>query len=111
MTIEIGPVAGLSEPVTFDLEQLTKVIRLLGQARARMVEGIQKQPLDGKTVETILKPTWHIQVAHIDGSLLAFDHPLYGPVAFAIPRDEVARIVNVLSKHLELPASQPENPS
>jgi hypothetical protein len=111
VTIEIGPVVGLSEPIVLDLEQLTKVIKLLGQARARMIEGAQKQPLEGKTVETIVEPPWYIQVAQIDGSLLAFDHPSYGPLAYAIPRADVVRIVDVLSKHLVLPASQQEKPS
>lgn len=111
VTIEIGPVAGLSEPVAVNLDQLTKIIKLLGQARARMVEGSQKQALDGKTVETVFQPPWPIQVAHIDGSTLAFDHPSYGPLAFAIPRNEVARIVNGLSQHLVLPASPMEKPS
>jgi hypothetical protein len=111
VTIEIGPVAGLSEPIALDLEQLTKVIKLLGQARARMIEGAQKQPLEGKTVETVVEPPWYIQVAQIDGSLLAFDHPSYGPLAYAIPRADVVRIVDVLSKHLVLPASQQEKPS
>jgi hypothetical protein len=111
VTIEIGPVAGLSEPIALDVEQLTKVIKLLGQARARMIEGAQKQPLEGKTVETVVEPPWYIQVAQIDGSLLAFDHPSYGPLAYAIPRADVVRIVDVLSKHLVLPASQQEKPS
>jgi hypothetical protein len=111
VTIEIGPVAGLSEPIALDLEQLTKVIKLLGQARARMIEGAQKQPLEGKTVETVVEPPWYIQVAQIDGSLLAFDHPSYGPLAYAMPRADVVRIVDVLSKHLVLPASQQEKPS
>jgi hypothetical protein len=111
VTIEIGPVAGLSEPIALDLEQLTKVIKLLGQARARMIEGAQKQPLEGKTVETVVEPPWYIQVAQIDGPLLAFDHPSYGPLAYAMPRADVVRIVDVLSKHLVLPASQQEKPS
>ncbi len=111
VTIEIGPVDGPSAPVGLDLEQLTKVINLLGQARSRMVEGTRKQPLDGKTIGAVKEPPWYIQVAQIDGSLLAFDHPAYGPVAFAIPRDDVVRIVRVLSAHLALPTVQPDKPS
>jgi hypothetical protein len=107
VTIEIGPVDGPSSPVGLDLDQLTKVITLLGQARRRMLEGLWVEPLNGKTVETIFDPMWYAQVAQIDGSLLAFDHPSYGPVAFAIPRNDVAEIVRILSAHLALPAGQP----
>ena len=85
-----------------------KVIRLLGQARARMVDGTPKQPLDGKTVETVFEPPWYIQVASIDGSLLAFDHPSFGPLAFAVPRSDITKIVRILNEHLALPATQPD---
>ena len=111
VTIEIGPVDGPSSPVGMDLEQLTKVINLLGKARRQMIGGLPAEPLAGKTVETILDPVWYAQVAQFDGSLLAFDHPAYGPVAFAIPRNDVAEIVRILSAHLALPASQPERPN
>jgi hypothetical protein len=111
VAIEIGPVDGPSAPVALDLEQLTTIIKLLGQARARMILGTRKQPLEGETVETVFAPPWYVQVAQIDGSLLAFDHPSYGPVAFALPRDDVARIVRTLSGHLALPADLQGKPS
>jgi hypothetical protein len=109
--IEIGPVEGPSAPVALNLEQLTKLVTLLGQARSRMVTGTRKQPLNGQTVETVHNPPWYIQVAQIDGSLLAFDHPSYGPVAYAIPREDVVRIVKVLSAHLALPEGSKGKPS
>jgi len=111
VTIEIGPAEGPSAPVALNLEQLTKLIKLFGQARSRMVTGTRKQPLDGQTVETVLNPPWYIQIAQIDGSLLAFDHPSYGPLAYAIPREDVARIVKVLSAHLALPEGSKGKPS
>jgi len=111
VTIEIGPVEGPLSPVGLNLEQLTKVIHLLGQARSRMMEGTPKTALDGKTIETITEPPWYIQIASIDGSLLAFDHPAFGPLAFAIPREDVARMVKVLSSHLTLPEGSQGKPS
>jgi hypothetical protein len=76
-----------------------------------MIRGLLAEPLAGKTVETILDPVWYAQVAQIDGSLLAFDHPAYGPLAFALPRNDVAEIVRILSAHLALPAMQSDKPS
>jgi hypothetical protein len=111
VTVELGPVDGPSTPVGLDLEQLTKVINLLGHARRRMLEGSRVEPLDGKTVKTVANPAWYVQVAQIDGSLLAFDHPDYGPVAFAISRNDVAEIVRILSAHLALPTVQTVKPS
>jgi hypothetical protein len=111
VTVEIGPIEGPSVPVALNLEQLTKVINLLGQARMQMLEGLRIEPLDGTTVNTIGNPMWYVQVAKIDGSLLAFNHPAYGPVAFALPREDVARIVGILTNHLALPTGQPDKPS
>ncbi|MBB4039349.1 hypothetical protein GGR34_000984 [Microvirga flocculans] len=111
VTIEIGSTESLASSFALNLDQLTKLIRLLGQARSRMVEGKPKEPLDGKTVETVFDPPWYVQVASIDGSLLAFDHPSYGPLAYAIPRADIARIVHTLTEHLALPAEQPDKPS
>jgi hypothetical protein len=111
VAVEIGPVGGASSPVGLDLDQLSRLIHLLGQARRRMVENLPPHPLDGKTVETIIEPMWYIQIANIDGSLLAFDHPAFGPIGFALPRKDVVKIVRTLSEHLALPAVQPDKPS
>jgi hypothetical protein len=111
VTIEIGPVAGPSAPIGLDVEQLTKLIILLGKARSKMLEGTPKQPLQGREVETVIDPPWYIKAAETDGSLLAFDHPSYGPVAFVISRDGVARIVQILSAHLAVPAGQQGKPN
>ena len=111
VTIEIGPVEGPSSPVGLNLEQLTKVIAVLGQARMQMLEGKRIEALDGMTVDTINNPAWYVQVAKLDGSLLAFNHPAYGPVAFAIPRQDVAKIVQILSAHLALPEASQGRPS
>jgi hypothetical protein len=108
VTVEIGPAEGPSASTTLDFEQLTKVINLLGRARVQMLEGQQIEPLEGTMVETLNNPMWCIQVAQIDGSLLAFNHPAYGPTAFAIPRDEVAQMVGILTSHLALPVCQPD---
>jgi hypothetical protein len=111
VTIQIGPTGGASQPISLSLDQLTKLIQLLGHARSQMVNGTPKQPLEGKTVETVFEPPWYVQVASIDGSLLAFDHPSYGPVAFAVPRNGIARIVRTLNEHLALPATRRDKPS
>ncbi|MBQ0822218.1 hypothetical protein KBI52_18670 [Microvirga sp. HBU67558] len=111
VTVEMGPVEGLSARITLGLEQLTQVISSLGQARTQMVDGQRVEPLEGTKVQTIANPKWYIQVAPIDGSLLAFSHPAFGPIAFAIPREEVAQIVGVLTSHLSLPVCRQEKPN
>jgi hypothetical protein len=100
----IAPVGEEAAQIELSLDQLTNLIGLLGETRSRMVEGSPTQPLEGRAVRTVTRPNWYIQVAHIDGSLLAFDHPAFGPVGFAIPREEIVKIVQLLNKHLALPA-------
>ncbi len=107
VTLSVGPVGGDSLPLELSLDQLSNLISLLGETRARMVEGLPTGPLEGKSIRTVMDPNWYVQVAQIDGSLLAFDHPAYGPVGFAIPRKDVARIVKLLSAHLALPEGSP----
>jgi hypothetical protein len=105
VVLEIAPIGERGTPVELSLEQFSNLIALLGEARHRMVEGSPVQPLEGKNVRTVMNPNWYIQVAQIDGSLLAFDHPGFGPVAFAIPRTEVAKIVRLLNAHLTIPST------
>jgi hypothetical protein len=95
-------------PVRFDLQQLTDLIAVLGELRIRMVEGKPRTKMEGKEVRTIYGSGWYVQVAQIDGSLLAFDHPGFGPVAFALPRVEVTELVRLLNGHLAMPSPQSE---
>lgn len=111
VTLAIAPIDGEGVPIELSLEQFTNFIALLGETRARMVEGLPTGPLEGKSIRTVMEPNWYIQVAQIDGSLLAFDHPAYGPVGFAIPRADIARIVKLLNAHLALPEATPEKHS
>jgi len=95
-------------PIEMDLDQLTALIQILGEARSRMLEGSSPEPLEGQNVRTVTCPSWYIQVAKIDGSLLAFDHPSFGPVGFAIPKEDIAEIVRILNGHLAFPSPPPD---
>ena len=106
-TIEIMAVGQPVSSMELSLDQLTKLIGLLGETRSRMLEGSPMRRLEGEFVRTITEPNWYIQMAKIDGSLLAFDHPAFGPISFAIPKREIAQIVRILNTHLALPAMAP----
>lgn len=105
--LEMAPEGETGSPVELTLEQLSKLITLLGKTRQRMIHGLPIPPLEGMMIETVYRPNWYIQVAKIDGSLLAFDHPSFGAVGFAIPREEVTDIVQILKGHLVLPLDRP----
>lgn len=98
-----------AKPVQLDADQLSSLISILGEARARLLDGCPMIPLKGQEVRTVYHPNWYIQVAQIDGSLLAFDHPAFGAVGFAIPKSEVAEIVRILKEHLAMPLPRLEH--
>jgi hypothetical protein len=95
----------IAEPASLDLNQLSNLIAVLGEVRTRMLEGRRQMGLEGRNVRTVSHPNWYIQVAQIEGSLLAFDHPGFGPIGFAIPKSEVAEMVRILNTHLTMPSS------
>jgi len=107
VAIELAAVGHATAPLVLDLDQLSDLIKALGQARHRMVEGLPVPPLEGQTVATVNRPRWYIQVAQLDGSVLAFDHPAFGAVGFAIPRQEIATMVRILNNHLAMPSDRP----
>jgi hypothetical protein len=107
VVIEFATAGQVPSSLVLDLDQLSSLIKVLGQTRHRMVEGLPVPPLEGQTVATVNRPNWYIQVAQLDGSLLAFDHPAFGAVGFAIPRQEVATMVRILTNHLSMPPDQP----
>ncbi len=107
VAIEFAAAGQAPSPIVLDLDQLSSLIKVLGQTRHRMVEGLPMPPLEGQTVATVNRPRWYIQVAQLDGSVLAFDHPAFGAVGFAIPRQEVAAMVRILNNHLSMPSGHP----
>jgi hypothetical protein len=111
-TLRFRSQGGVEASVALTPERLTALIAALGQVRARMVGSISPPPMGGMEVATVLQPRWHVQPdPRRDGSLLAFLHPGFGPLAFSLPREDVQRLVEVLTKHLEVSgAARPEKP-
>ncbi|MFC4174240.1 hypothetical protein ACFOYU_19685 [Microvirga sp. GCM10011540] len=106
VAVEIRQAEASACAIELNLDQLTDLIVHLGDVRQHLLEGHPIRPLEGETVRTVTSPNWYVQVAKIDGSLLAFDHPAFGPVGFAIPREEIAEIVRILKEHLAFPPAR-----
>ena len=111
-TISFLPESGVNGSLTLSLEQLTLLITALGNVRARMVVGQPIPPLEGQLINGVFNTKWYVQAEPVmDGSSLAFAHPAYGPVSFVVPRDQVAKIVRLLSLQVALPALQDTMPN
>lgn len=103
-TVTFLPASGASGQLVLSLEQLTKFIQKLGEVRGVMVEGIEP-PEIGK-VKGVFNTRWYTRFEGLtEGSLLAFQHPEFGPVGFVFPRDQVAYLVSLLSQQLEIQPS------
>jgi hypothetical protein len=112
-TIEFLPASGVTGSLTVDVDQLLTLVRSLGQVRGQMAAGRPAPPLEGIQLEVAFNTQWYIQPEPLtEGSLLSFYHPAFGPVGFLVPREQVAEMVRLLTKHLEAPpmtATQKQN--
>jgi hypothetical protein len=97
------PASGVEGAVVLSLEQLSELIQALGTVRAALVAQTPQPPLEGAQLKAAFDPRWLISPeALTEGSMLAFQHPHYGPVAFVLPRREVEKVVRLLTNHLNI---------
>ncbi len=83
------------------LDHLTQLIHALGTARAAMMARHPVPPMDGASIEPVFVTTWAVQPeALTEGSVIAFQHPAYGPVGFVLPPADAERVVRALGSHL-----------
>ncbi len=100
-TLEMLPASGMTGQITLTLEQITTLIARLGQARATMIGKVSPPPLEGVPLNPVFGTRWAVQPeALTEGSILAFQHPAYGPVAFVLPPTDVEKVVRTLTSHL-----------
>ena len=83
------------------LDHLTQLIHALGAARAAMMAKHPVPSMDGASIEPVFVTNWAVQPeALTEGSVIAFQHPAYGPVGFVLPPADAERVVRALGSHL-----------
>jgi alpha-D-ribose 1-methylphosphonate 5-phosphate C-P lyase len=106
------PASGLEGAIDLTLDQLTTLMNALGVARARLLANVPAPPLESAEIKAIVDPRWRVQPeALTEGSMLAFQHPAFGPVGFVLPAPEVEKLVRALSAHLGMIRSEPSRPT
>ena len=98
-TVSIGLAGAGGGAVTLrlNIDDLTKLIAALGNARQSMAVGRPMPPLKGQQIPPVYKPQWCIQPEPLsEGSALSFYHPAFGSVAFVVPREHVEAMVRLL---------------
>ena len=112
--LELLPASGLAGEIRLSLEQLGTLIARLGQARATLVSKAGPPPIEGVPLNPVYNTRWAVQPeALTEGSVIAFQHPAFGPVAFVLPPAEVEKAVRTLTSHLAMVHSgkEPVKPS
>ncbi|PHR19306.1 MAG: hypothetical protein COA37_17915 [Hoeflea sp.] len=111
VSLEFLPASGVQGTLHLTADQLLKLNQQLGSLRAQMVKNDTVPELEGQQIEAIINPKWHLQPGLIgEASMLCFQHPAFGPLGFAVPVDQVQKMVQLLSNHVALAAKSRETP-
>ncbi|MBE7209750.1 MAG: hypothetical protein INR65_01910 [Gluconacetobacter diazotrophicus] len=95
------PESGMEGEVHLTLDQLGQLIATLGQARAAMVEKRVTPSMEGAAFAPIYQTKWAVHPeALTEGSVIAFQHPAYGPVGFVLPPSDIEKVVRALTAHM-----------
>ena len=100
--------SGLTGDISLDEAQLNQLITSLGMARTALLEKRPPAPIEGARFAPVYKTNWALQIdALTEGSLLAFQHPAYGPVGFVFTPSDAEQLLRGLQKHRTMVHSQP----
>lgn len=96
-------------PITVPLtrEQVTQLVQVLGHVRETLLKDEEVPPIEGARFNPVVRTRWALQPeASTDGSLLAFQHPAYGPVGLVLPPLDADRLMQGLQLHHEMRRKQ-----
>jgi hypothetical protein len=107
-TLTLLPESGVEGEISLTLDQITQLIFGLGQARAAMMQKLPVPPIEGAHFNPVFQTHWAVQPeALTEGSVIAFQHPAYGPVGFVLPAAAVEKVVRALTVHMGMVHSRP----
>ena len=107
-TLTLLPESGVEGEISLSLDQITQLIFGLGQARAAMMQHLPIPPIEGTHFNPVFKTRWVVQPeALTEGSVIAFQHPAYGPVGFVLPASAIEKVVRALTVHMGMVHSHP----
>ena len=110
-TLTLLPPSGLDGSLTLSLSQITMLIQHLGAARSRLLANKPIPPITGAAIAPVFATQWTVQPeALTEGSVIAFQHPAYGPVGFVLQAADAERVVRALTNHLAMVHSREAGP-
>ncbi len=110
-TLALLPESGLEGELSLTLDQISQLIASLGQARAAMLDKRPVPSMEGASFTPIYKTQWAVQPeALTEGSIIAFQHPAFGPVGFVLPPNDIEKVVRALTVHMGMVHSSERGP-
>ncbi|QDH17950.1 hypothetical protein E3D00_02445 [Swingsia samuiensis] len=104
--------SGVAGSIDLDEKQLTQLITSLGEARSALLENQSIPTLENAQISPIRKTNWALQFDTLsEGSLIAFQHPAYGPVGVVIDATDTEKLIEGLQKHRMIIRSTPKDSS
>ncbi len=104
--------SGVSGSLSLDEAQLSQLIASLGLAHAALIEKRPPAPIAGARFTPVYTTNWALQIdALTEGSMLAFQHPAYGPVGVVFGPHDVEHIIRGLQKQRTMIRSNPQDAS
>ena len=104
--------SGLTGDITLDEAQLTQLITSLGLARTALLEKQPPAPIEGARFSPVYKTNWALQIDTLtEGSLLAFQHPAYGPLGLVFTPTDTEQLIRGLQRHRTMIHSNPADAS
>jgi hypothetical protein len=102
-TLSFLPGSGVEGQLELNFEQLSQLILSLGQVRAAMQEARPVPSMEGATVTPVFNTPWTVRPeALTEGSVIAFQHPAFGPVGFVLAAPDAEKVVRALGVHLRM---------
>jgi len=100
VTLEFLEGSGAQGKLTLNVDQLTQLIANLGNARAALLEKQDVPKIEGAKFNPVYRTNWALQLdALTEGSLLAFQHPAYGPVGVVFTPSDAETVIKGLQRH------------
>ena len=98
--------SGTEVAATLDSGKLLSLIKALGAAHSKLIDGRPVERLEGQKIEAVLNAQWFVNPQLMgEASALSFYHPAFGPVGFLVPIDQVDYMTSLLAKQVELAKS------
>lgn len=101
--------SGVEGEIDLSVEQLTQLIVSLGRTRQAIVEATPPPPIEGSKFTPVYRTNWALQIdALTEGSLLAFQHPAFGPIGIVFAPPDAEKVLKGLQRHRAMVHSTPE---